>query len=135
MDARRNSDVFARLWELYASGRTGEILEHLHPTVEWRPVLLDPDTYHGHDGVHRWARAVARAWKSITLVADEVRDVAEDCVVASGRIAAFDYGGEQVVDSALSCVAEFRRGLVVRARTFVAVDEALQWVSDRPALP
>jgi hypothetical protein len=135
MDARRNSDVFARVWELYASGRTGEILDHLHPAVEWSPVLLDPATYHGHDGVHRWAHAVARAWKSITLVADEVRDVAEDCVVASGRIAAFDYGGEQVVDSTLSCVAEFRRGLVVRARTFVAVDEALAWVSARPVLP
>jgi len=51
--------------------------------------------------------------------------------VASGRIAAFDHGGEQVVDSDVACVAEFRRGLVVRACSFVSVDDALAWVSAR----
>jgi len=84
--------------------------------------------------VRSWATGVRRAWKSVTIVLEELREL-EGCVLASGRIAAFDHGGEQVVDSALACVAEFRRGLVVRACSFVSVDEALAWVSARPALP
>jgi hypothetical protein len=134
MEGPSNSDLFQRIWELYASGRGPEILDHLDPAVDWRPALLDPAPYHGHAGVRGWAAAIGRAWKSVTIVLEELREV-DDCVVASGRIAAFDHGGEQVVDSAVACVAEFRRGLVVRACSFVSLDEALAWVSARPALP
>jgi hypothetical protein len=134
MDAPTNSAVFQRVWDLYAAGRGPEILEHLDPQVEWRPSVFEPDAYHGHAGVQRWATAMRRAWKSVTLVLDELREI-EDCIVASGRIAAFDHGGEPVVDTVLACVAEFRRGLVVRACSFVSLDDALAWVSARPALP
>jgi hypothetical protein len=64
-----------------------------------------------------------------------MREVSEDCVVSDGRIAAFDHDGHLVIDSPLACVAEFRDGMVVRARTFVSLDEAMAWVSARPALP
>jgi hypothetical protein len=131
MEAPSNSAVFQRVWELYAAGRGAEILEHLDPKVEWRPVLLHPARYEGHAGVRRWATAARRAWKSVTLVLDEVSEV-DGCVLASGRIAAYDRGGEQVVDSSLACVAEFRGGLVVRASWFVSRDDALAWVSARP---
>jgi hypothetical protein len=134
VEAPSNSAVFQRVWELYAAGRGLEILEHLDPAVEWHPAVLDPDSYHGHAGVERWAAGMRHAWKSVTVVLDELREV-EDCVVASGRIAAYDHGGEPVVDTVLACVAEFRRGLVVRARSFVSLDEALAWISARPALP
>ena len=129
-----NSEVFQRVWELYAAGRGPEILEHLDPAVEWRPALVDPASYHGHAGVRTWAVAVRQAWKSVTVVLDEQREV-DGCVVASGRIAAFDHGGEQVVDSVLTCVAEFRRGRIVRACSFFSDDDALAWVSARPSLP
>jgi ketosteroid isomerase-like protein len=134
MSAASNSELFQRVWELYAAGRGREILEHLDPDVEWRPALLDPASYRGHAEVQRWAGAMRRAWKSVTLVLEELREI-EDCVVAWGRIAAYDHGGEQIVDSVLACVAEFRRGLVVRAHSFVSLDEALRWISARPALP
>jgi ketosteroid isomerase-like protein len=134
MSAASNSELFQRLWELYAAGRGREILDHLDPDVEWRPALLNPAAYRGHAEVQRWAAAMRRAWKSVTLVLEELREI-EDCVVAWGRIAAYDHSGEQIVDTVLACVAEFRRGLVVRARSFVSLDEALHWISARPALP
>jgi hypothetical protein len=134
MTAPSDSELFQRVWELYAAGHGPEVLDHLDPAVEWRPALLDPAPYHGRAGVRSWATGVRRAWKSVTIVLEELREL-EGCVLASGRIAAFDHGGEQVVDSVLACVAEFRRGLVVRACSFVSVDEALAWVSARPALP
>jgi hypothetical protein len=135
MKAVSNGEVFQRVWDLYATGRTSEILDHIDPKVEWRPTVLDPATYRGHAGVKRWASSMRRAWKSITVVYDELREVGDDCVVSNGRIAAFDHEGELVIDSPLACVAEFRDRRVVRACAFVSIDEAMAWVSDRPALP
>jgi ketosteroid isomerase-like protein len=129
-----NSEVFQRVWELYAAGRGPEIFEHLDPEVEWRPALVKPDRYHGHDGVRQWAAASRRAWKSVTVVLESLREV-DGCVVASGRLSAFDHSGDQVVDTALACVAEFRDGRVVRAASFTSDDDAMAWVSARPALP
>jgi ketosteroid isomerase-like protein len=134
VQAQSNSDVFQRVWELYAAGRGPEILEHLDPAVEWRPALVEPAPYHGHDGVRAWAAAACRAWKSVTVVLEELREI-DGCVVASGRVAAFDHHGDQVVDTVLTCVAEFRGGRIVRAGSFVSDDDALAWVSARPALP
>jgi ketosteroid isomerase-like protein len=134
VQVQSNSDIFQRIWALYAAGRGPEILEHLDPAVEWRPALVDPVPYHGHAGVRIWAGAVSDAWKSVTVVLEELREV-DGCVVASGRIAAFDHRDEQVVDSVLTCVAEFRHGRVVRAHSFFSADAALAWVSARPALP
>jgi hypothetical protein len=131
MEALSNSDVFQRVWDLYATGRTREILDHVDPGVEWRPTVLDGATYRGHEGVRGWATAARLAWKSITVVYDDMREVADDCVVSDGRIAAFDHDGQLVIDSALACVAEFRDGVVVRACAFVTLDEAMAWVSDR----
>jgi ketosteroid isomerase-like protein len=131
---RSNREVFQRVWELYAAGRGAEILEHLDPHVEWHPALVDPRPYHGHDGVRAWAAASRRAWKSLTVVLASLREV-DGCIVASGRISALDHGGAQVVDSDIACVAEFRDGRVVRAASFLSDDDALAWVSARPALP
>jgi hypothetical protein len=134
MGTPTNAAVFQQVWDLYAAGRGPEILEHLDPQVVWRPSVLEPSEYHGHAGVQRWASAMRRTWKSVTVVLEELREI-EDCIVASGRLAVFDHGGEPVVDTMLACVAEFRRGLVVRACSFVSLDEALAWISARPALP
>ena len=132
--ARSNREVFQQVLELYAAGRGPEILEHLDPEIEWRPALVDPASYHGHDGVRAWASAARRAWKSVTVVLASLREV-DGCVIASGRMSALDHGGDQVVDSDIACVAEFRDGRVVRAASFLSDDDALAWVSARPALP
>jgi hypothetical protein len=135
MGVASNGEVFQRVWDLYATGRTAEILTHVDAQVEWRPTVLDPATYHGHAGVTRWAASMRRAWKSITVVYEDMREVADDCVVSNGRIAAFDHDGELVIDSTLTCVAEFRDRRVVRACAFVSLDDAMAWVSARPVLP
>ena len=85
-------------------------------------------------GVRTWAASMGHAWKSITVVYDDLHEI-DDCVVTNGRIAAFDHGGKKVIDSPLACVAEFRDHRVVRACAFVSPDEAIAWVSDRPERP
>ena len=54
MRTRSNSEVFQRVWELYAAGRGPEILEHLDPEVQWLPALVDPGSYHGREGVRKY---------------------------------------------------------------------------------
>ena len=61
----------------------------------------------------RWASAPRSAWKSVTVVLESLREV-DGCVVASGRLSALDHRGDQVVDSDVTCVAEFRDGRMVR---------------------
>ena len=129
-----NSEVFQRVWELYAAGRVTQILDLLDPAIEWRPAVVDPAPYHGHDGVRAWASASRRAWKSVTVVLESLREV-DGCVVASGRLSALDHRGDQVVDTDVTCVAEFRDGRIARAASFLSDDDALAWVSARPALP
>jgi ketosteroid isomerase-like protein len=132
--ARSNTEIFQRVWELYAAGRGPELLDHLDPQVEWHSALVDPALYHGHDGVRAWAAASRRAWKSVTVVLASLREV-DGCIIASGRLSALDHDGDQVVDSDIACVAEFRDGRIVRAASFLSDDDALAWVSARPALP
>jgi ketosteroid isomerase-like protein len=132
--ARSNREVFQRIWELYAAGRGPEMLEHIDREIEWLPALVDPAPYHGHDGVRAWASAAGRAWKSVTVVLVSLHEV-DGCVIASGRISALDHKGDQVVESDMACVAEFRDGRVLRAASFLSEDDALAWISARPALP
>jgi ketosteroid isomerase-like protein len=134
MEVASNGEVFRRVWELYATGRTAEILDHVDAGVEWQPTVLDPAIYRGHAGVRRWAASMRRSWKSITVVYEDMREVAGDCVVSNGRIAAFDHEGELVIDSTLACVAEFRDRRVVRACAFISLDDAMAWVSGRTEL-
>jgi hypothetical protein len=134
MEATSNTDVFQRMWQLYATGRTREILDYIDPEVEWRPAVLEPAVYHGHAGLRTWASDARRAWKSITVIYDDMREPADGCVVSEGRIAVFDRNGQLVIDGPLACVAQFQDGLVMRAGAFVSLDEAMGWVMARPEL-
>lgn len=130
-----SADVLARAWELYAVGRVHDIFELLDPDVEWRPMLPDAGVYRGHAGLARWARSTRRAWKSVTIVYEDMHEVAADCVLGLGRITAFDHRDAQVLDSTIACVAEVRDGRIVRACAFLDHEAALAWISARPALP
>jgi ketosteroid isomerase-like protein len=130
-----NAEVLRRVWELYSVGRMRDIFELLDPDVEWRPMLPDAGIYRGHAGLARWARSTRRAWKSVTIVYEDLQEVAADCVLGFGRITAFDHRDAQVLDSPIACVAELREGRIVRACAFLDHESALAWVSARPALP
>jgi hypothetical protein len=60
-----------------------------------------------------------------------MREVADDCVIAFGRITAFGYGGEQAIDTDVAWVVEFRDDLLLRAASFVDRDDALRYVASR----
>ncbi|MEA2256682.1 MAG: SnoaL-like domain [Solirubrobacteraceae bacterium] len=134
MDLQPNSDIVRRMWELYASGRPGDLLEHVDPDVEWHP-LIDGTVYRGREELGRWATEVQSTWKSVVVVLEGLREAPEEHVVAFGRLVAFDHGGEQDVDGPIAWVLQFRESRVVHARAFRDRDDAEAWVSARPARP
>lgn len=130
MRATSNVEVFREAWDAYACGRTDDLLDYLHPEVRWDPALADGVT-RGREAFQRWLADAQRRYKSMTVVLETVREVADDCIVAFGRVTTFDYSGEQSHDAAVAWVAEFRGGRVIRASTFADRDEALRYVTDR----
>jgi ketosteroid isomerase-like protein len=124
------SDLFRSFWDAYTEGRTADVRRLLHDEVEWRPSILG-DVYRGPADLERWLLALRREWKTMTIVYKDMREVADDCVIAFGRVTAFGYSGDQRADADIAWVAEFADGLLRRARAFVDHDEALQYVSDR----
>ena len=125
---------FVQLWDAYGRGRLDDALDLIDEACEVQAAGSDR-VYRGHDGVRAVLAESRRRWKSVTLTSDEIVEIDDATIVAIARLTAFDHGGEQVVDTVLACVAEFRRGLVVRACSFVSADDALAWISARPALP
>jgi ketosteroid isomerase-like protein len=130
VEAEINVHAFRAVWDAYSHGRLRDVLEHLDPDIEWRQALV-PETYVGFARLGHWVGTMRQEWKSMTIVFEDMRAVADDCVVAFGRMTAFDNGGEQRHDSDLAWVAEFRDGLMVRASAFVDRGEALRYVTAR----
>jgi ketosteroid isomerase-like protein len=130
VSATSNVEVFREAWEAYACGRIETLLEFLHPDVRWEPALTE-GAFQGREAFQSWLATAQRQYKSMTVVLETVREVADDCIVAFGRVTAFDYSGEQSHDAAMAWVAEFRAGRVIRATTFADRDHALRYVTDR----
>ena len=124
------SDLFRHIWDAHTHGRRSDLYAALDPDVEWRPSLVG-DVFRGKDDLDRWIEAQRREFKSLTLVYEDMREVADDCVIVFGRLTAYRYGGEQVVDADVAWVAEFRDGLLLRASAYTDRDEALRYVASR----
>ena len=123
-------EVFRAAWDALATGRLEQLRRYLHPDVEWESGL-GRGAHRGHDDLERWMGVLTGAWKSTTNVCEDVREVADDCVVAFGRISAFDHSGEQRLDADVAWVVEFRAGLIARLSTHLDRDAALRYVAAR----
>jgi ketosteroid isomerase-like protein len=128
---RSKTERLRALWEAWSRGSVEEMLTLLHPDVVWRATMLDRE-YRGHQGVAEWLDGLARAWKSLTVTLETVREVG-DLAVARGRMMGFDYRGGSRVDTPLICVAEFEGDLIVRASVFDDDAEAERYVASRAA--
>jgi ketosteroid isomerase-like protein len=126
-----NAEIFREVWDAYASGRTDVLLERLDPDVEWHPSLAQDDAVRGRDAFSEWLSRLQREYKSLTVVLETTREVADDCIMAFGQVTTFDHSGIKRDDAALAWVAEFRDERIVRATSFLDRDEALRYVTAR----
>jgi ketosteroid isomerase-like protein len=127
--SRSPSAAFAALWRAYSEGRLAHSLGLLDPGCE--VVLPDGRRVRGHDGVRAWLGELHRDWSTLTVVCDEVHEAGPDCVVAVGRVTGTSADGARTVDLPLAGVAEFRRGVLVRAQAFAGREQALRHARER----
>jgi ketosteroid isomerase-like protein len=122
--SRSSLEAFSALWRAYGEGRLDRSLDLVHP--ECVVLLLDRDrALHGHEGIRACLAASQRAWRTLRIVYQDVYEDHPGCVVGTGQLAASSADGSTQVERPIAVVAEFRDGVLVRARVFDEVDRAL----------
>jgi ketosteroid isomerase-like protein len=60
----QNVEIVRRSMEAFARGELDAFVAELDPRVEWTTASDEPNpqTFHGHDGVRRFASEIAEAW-------------------------------------------------------------------------
>lgn len=123
----RNVERVRRAYEAWNRDDFEAIRAYLHPAVEWHSSGLFPGlepVSHGHEGVRRWWRQLKEPWETFTI---EVQREFErgDTVVTDVRFRAVGRESGVEVNLPFAHVFEFQDGLVVRYRSYGALDEAL----------
>ena len=116
--------VFSRLWEAYGHGRLDDALHLIDPDCELRVSVTDR-IYRGHDGVRAGMAEFRRAWKSATLISDEVIEVDPQTIVVVGHVTAFDHSGTRVYDAPLVWLGAFSNGRLLRVTPYSTRADAL----------
>ena len=122
--------TFDRAWSAFAEGRLADLARELHPDVEWHSAPL-ATVFRGTEQLSRWSEAVARTWKSLTVVLEEVDDSVEGVVAAYGTVTAFGHGGEHDYQGETAYVTEYVGGRIVRGYAFASHAEARDYVASR----
>jgi ketosteroid isomerase-like protein len=123
--ARRSFEAFNRT---FREG-THDLYETLDPEVEWVPMsaLLMRTSYHGHDGVRQWIEEMKRDWTTFEVRPERFVDVGDEGVLVLGAWRAQGRKGEALLDIPQAAwLVEYRKGLLVRLRTFTDRKEALE---------
>lgn len=101
-------------------------LSHIAPDAEWMPsVWSGGGTYHGHEGLRRWAKRLTRPDRSVEFHALEYRDGPAGVAVI-GEIKRLRAGREYASPLKLGWVFEVEDGRVIRGEGFSEPDRALR---------
>ena len=127
--SQENVEAHNRTIEAFNRGDVEAMLENLDPEVEWHPSMQasfgGEPVYRGHGGVRALFRDFYAVFDEIHLEPSEVRDLG-DRTVTTGRMRARGSESGASVESSWGTLAEYRDGKVVRIRTFLDANEALQ---------
>ena len=128
--SQENVEAFERGTDAYNRRDSEALVKELDPAIEWYPgleVMLggDATVYRGHEGVIAMLSDTDDALAEIHAEYSEVRDVG-DRLVALGHIRTRGKASGAVAESPLGVVADLRNGKLIRIRTYLDPDEALE---------
>jgi ketosteroid isomerase-like protein len=103
------------------------LLDEFDSDVEWHPALvgLGAEVYRGEAGVREMFRDVDENLASAVAEVFEVRDLGER-VLALGRLRARGHESGAQAEVSFNQLVDFKHGKVIRLRTFLDRQEALQ---------
>jgi hypothetical protein len=122
--------TFDRAWAAFAEGRLADLVREVDPQVEWHSAPLGT-VFRGVGQVTRWSETIARTWKSLTIVLEEIDDSVEGVVAAYGTVTAFSHGGERDLQGEVAYVTEYAGGRLVRGYACASHGEARDYVASR----
>ncbi len=124
--SEQDLDVIREAIAAWNEGDAEAVISYLDPDVELVPIrsLLEGGSYHGHDGMRRYADDIAAEWEAMHLQIEEVRDAA-DGVLVLGRFQATGKSGVEL-DAPAAWLTTMRGGKVTRMQAFSTREEALR---------
>jgi ketosteroid isomerase-like protein len=129
--SQENVETFKRSADAFERGDFDAWLEEFcDPKIEWHsalPGLLTQKgaVYRGHAGVREMFREIAEVLDEMTAEYSEIHEVG-DRVVGIGRLHTRGRASSVETEAPFALVSEHRNGKMIRVRTFLDGEEALE---------
>ena len=127
--SRENVEIVRTCLEAFRAGEINTALEALDPEIEWHATVGGIDEgriARGHEEVIRSFAEYFEVWERIELRADKFIDAGDNGVVVFFHEIAKGRESGVVVETDTGTVNEIRDGKIVRVRSFMDRDEALE---------
>jgi ketosteroid isomerase-like protein len=138
---KSNVDLVRQGMESWSRGDFETTLSLIDPDVIWRPIQAWPGIqpeYRGHAGVRRFWDAFREPWETITMRADEIRELDALRVLTRSHFRARGRASGVTTEAVLFTVWTLQDGKLVRFEGFTEEQVALEAaeraepVEDRP---
>lgn len=127
--SQQDIESFWRGMKAYNEGDLDGLLESFDEEVEFFPLRSAIEgPYHGHEGVRKWWADTAESWETFRVEAENVHNLDDGRIVASGVIYAKGKGGGVPLDIPTSWLTEMRDGRATKVKFFFDRDEAFKAV-------
>ena len=128
--SQENVDAFNRGVDAINRRDVESLLAEADPQIEWHSAFLialggEQTVYRGHEGIREFTRDLYETLEGVPAEYSEIRDLG-DRLVALGRIRARGKASGAEIEGPIGSVIEFKNGRVIRVRTFLDHEEALE---------
>jgi ketosteroid isomerase-like protein len=127
--SQENVEVVRRGLQAFADGGVDAMAEFWDPDIVWRAAegaIDDVGEMHGPVAVRRYIQDWLDNFEDPSIVAEELRDVGDDRVLAIQRVKARAKVSGVEIDIRYAAVSTVRDGKIVRGQEYLSVDEALE---------
>ena len=134
---KTNADLVRQGMETWSRGDFDATLALIDPDIVWRPVTAWPGIqpeYRGHAGVRRFWDAFREPWETITLEADEIRELDERTVLTRSHFRARGRASGVATEAHLYTLWTVENGKLVRFEGFTDERAALEAAERREAV-
>ena len=129
--SQENVEVVRQAIQAFADGGVDAMAELWDPDIVWRAAegaIDDVGEMHGPVAVRRYIQDWLDNFEDASIVAEELRDVGDDRVLAIQRVKGRAKLSGVEIDVRYAAVSTVRDGKIVRGREYLSVEEALEAV-------
>ena len=132
--AHENLEVVRDSWSAFVDGGLDALSEFWDPEIDWRAIEGAPDDVgemRGREAVRRYLQEWVDMFQGLTVVADELLELADHRVLAVIRVSGRAKLSGIETEIRLAVVYSLRDGKIVRGREYIDRERALEAVGLR----